>query len=397
MMFKIFIILFFLLSFCYNSFSSNDYKELRSTIKKEEKELLQLKNSGKDLSRKINLINSKLENHKNALRLLNDTIKISSSRLKEIERDISIKEREIKENNEAISRSMVYLVDSLQHGVSNILIGRDDKVDVVASMEILSLANKKLLRYIDVLNLDIVNLDILKEEAKIESDNLSEIKVLREIELKAVADESNSYKKALKEVKDDETAQRAVVNNLKEREKALERRIKESEDRKKRELAAKKKREEDRRNTRDENDRQDRAVVDSSSGFVKSKGSLSYPIKGKIVERFGRHLIEDANTYFFNKGIRISSNSNTMVILPFDGTVQFADYVKGFLNLVIVSHDGGYYTVYGNLSSVNVSSGDILKQGSSLGMINGSSSMPSQLYLEVRKSEDALNPEEWFR
>lgn len=396
MMFKIFIILFFLLSFCYNSFSSNDYKELRSTIKKEEKELLQLKNSGKDLSRKINLINSKLENHKNALRLLNDTIKGSSNRLKKIEQDVSNKEREIKENKRAISRSMVYLVDSLQHGVSNILIGRDDKVDVIASMEILTLANDKLLRHIDVLNLDIKSLDILKLDAKVESDNLTSIKALREIELKAVVDESNSYKKALAEVKNDENAQKAVVNNLKQRERAIERRLKELADRKKRELAAKKKREANSRNQREDNRGND-SVVDSSSGFAKSKGSLAYPIKGKTTVRFGRQLIEDANTYFFNKGIRISSFSNTSVILPYDGTVQFADYVKGFLNLVIVSHDGGYYTVYGNLSTVNVSSGDILKKGSSLGMINGSSLMPSELYLEVRKSEDALNPEIWFR
>ncbi len=396
MMFKIFFILFFLLSFCYNSYSSNDYKELRSAIKKEEKELLQLKNSGKDLSKKISLINSKLENHKNALRLLNDTISGSSKRLKEIERDVAKKEREIRENKKAISRSMVYLVDSLEHGVANILIARDDKVDVVASMEILSLANDKLLRYIDVLNLDIENLDILKQDAKLESDNLSEIKALREIELKAVVDESNSYKKALKEVKGDENAQKAVVNNLKQREKALERRIKESEDRKKRELAAKKKRNANNRNAR-EITRENNKVVEGSSAFAKSKGSLAYPIKGKIVEKYGRHLIEDANTYFFNKGIRILSTSNAVVVLPYNGKVEFADYVKGFLNLVIVSHDGGYYTVYGNLSSVNVSAGDILKKGSSLGMINGSESIPSQLYLEIRKSEDALNPEIWFR
>ena len=396
MMFKIFFILFFLLSFCYNSYSSNDYKELRSTIKKEEKELLQLKNSGKDLSKKISLINSKLENHKNVLRLLNETIKGSSSRLKEIERNVANKEREILENKKAISRSMVYLVDSLQHGVANILIARDDKVDVIASMEILSLANNKLLRYIDVLNLDIEKLDILKQDAKIESDNLSEIKALREIEFKAVVDESNSYKTALKEVKNDENAQKAVVNNLKKRERALERRIKESEDRKKRELAVKKKRDVNNRKAR-EITRENNKVIEGSSAFAKAKGSLSYPIKGKIVERFGRQLIEDANTYFFNKGIRISTSSNSVVTLPFDGKVEFADYVKGFLNLVIVSHDGGYYTVYGNLSSLNVSAGDILKKGSSLGVMNGSKAMPSQLYLEIRKSEDALNPEIWFR
>ncbi len=396
MMFKIFFILFFLLSFCYNSYSSNDYRELRSVIKKEEKELLQLKNSGKDLSKKISLINSKLENHKNVLRLLNDTIKGSSNRLKVIELDVLNKEREITKNKKAISRSMVYLVDSLEHGVANILIARDDKVDVVASMEILSLANDKLLRYIDVLNLDIEKLDILKQDAKIESDNLSEIKSLREIELKAIVDESNSYKIALKEIKNDENAQKAVVDNLKKREHALERRIKESEDRKKRELAAKRKRETNNQNAR-EITRENNKVVEGSSAFAKAKGSLSYPIKGKIVERFGRQLIEDANTYFFNKGIRISTSSNSVVTLPFNGKVEFADYVKGFLNLVIVSHDGGYYTVYGNLSSINVSSGDILKKGSSLGTVNGSASMPSRLYLEVRKSEDALNPEIWFR
>ena len=50
------------------------------------------------------------------------------------------------------------------------------------------------------------------------------------------------------------------------------------------------------------------------------------------------------------------------------GTVTFAGWnIYGFGNLIVVNHGNGYETLYAHLSGINVSPGQIVNQGTSLG------------------------------
>ncbi len=134
-----------------------------------------------------------------------------------------------------------------------------------------------------------------------------------------------------------------------------------------------------------------------SSGFGKLKGKLPYPINGKIIDGYGKRYIKEAGVNFFNKGIKIAPKSDTDVLCIYTGNVVFADYMKGFENLVVVSHGDNYYTVYGNLTSLKVSQGDKISSGNSLGTISIDQDYnTSYLYFEIRLKENALNPVEWL-
>ena len=78
------------------------------------------------------------------------------------------------------------------------------------------------------------------------------------------------------------------------------------------------------------------------------------------------------------------------------GTVVFADWLRGFGNLIIVDHGDHYLSVYGNnealLKSVgsNVRGGDVI---AAIGSSGGASE--SGLYFELRHEGQALDPLKW--
>jgi len=370
---KIFFILLFSMSICYNLVFANDYKTIKSAIKKEEQELSKLKDTGKDLARRLVLIESKLNNHRSILRLADREIYVKQIGLENVLKDIKRKEREIVTIKLSIKRSMIYLSESAEYGMINILIGLQDANNLIASMEILSFANDRLFANIDRLDNDLIVLADLKLNEEEQLKSLSESRIVKEEALNEISKDNKRYSNILSKVRKDTKAQQRVISNLKKKEADLERALRDSRARKN--------------------------VVNNSrgSGFGMLSGKLSFPIKGEVIDRFGNQLLEDTGVYFFNKGLKIETKTETDVIVPYNGTVQFADYIKGFLYLVVVSHDGGYYTVYGNMNRLKVSQGDSISKGAVVGVIDAISTSPSYLYLEVRKGETALDPLLWFK
>ena len=80
----------------------------------------------------------------------------------------------------------------------------------------------------------------------------------------------------------------------------------------------------------------------SSGGFASQKGRLSLPAQGRIVGSFGRHKHPEFNSYTMNNGISIAAPTGADVHAIYDGKVIFAEYFKGYGNMVIVDHGGGY-------------------------------------------------------
>jgi len=71
--------------------------------------------------------------------------------------------------------------------------------------------------------------------------------------------------------------------------------------------------------------------------------------------------------------------------------------LKGYGNLILVKHGGGYLTAYGHLGKIMVKKGDVLKKGQTLGTVGTSGQVSSpQLHFEIRKGTTALNPQQYI-
>ena len=99
-------------------------------------------------------------------------------------------------------------------------------------------------------------------------------------------------------------------------------------------------------------------------------GNLAWPVDGQIVYRFGREQRPNGVVLRWN-GIGIAAPAGTPVQAVEAGTVMMAGPFEGYGPTVIVSHGGGYYTLYHYLQNVAVREGDQLRSGQVIGRVGG--------------------------
>lgn len=130
-----------------------------------------------------------------------------------------------------------------------------------------------------------------------------------------------------------------------------------------------------------------------SGGFETNRGRLPIPVTGKyrIVSHFGQYNVEGLrNVRLDNKGVNIQAQPGAKARAVFDGEVSA---VFGFAgnNVVMVRH-GRYISVYCNLSSVSVASGQRVSARQALGTVGPD----NILHFQLRRGTDKLNPESWL-
>ena len=124
--------------------------------------------------------------------------------------------------------------------------------------------------------------------------------------------------------------------------------------------------------------------------FEKSKGSLPFPVTGKILTKYG----EENNSGLHSKGITFSTRKGAQVISPYDGIVLFAGSFKGYGNLLIIEHAEGYHTLLSGMAKMEVLEGQILLAGEPVGIMDTGGS--PNLYMEMRKNGLPINPLPWL-
>ena len=133
-------------------------------------------------------------------------------------------------------------------------------------------------------------------------------------------------------------------------------------------------------------------------GFASQKGRMKMPVKGEIIETFGKHKHPEFNSYTFTKGIVIASPLGTEVRAVYDGTVIFADYFKGYGNMVILDHGGGYFSLYAYTSRITRRVGAEVGKGDSIAVVGDvDSAKGPALYFEIRHQGKPVDPTGWVR
>ena len=130
----------------------------------------------------------------------------------------------------------------------------------------------------------------------------------------------------------------------------------------------------------------------SSVNFSALRGKLRLPVKGDIVSRFGAARGEGPDS----KGLFIRAAEGTEIRAIAQGKVVFADWLRGFGNLLIVDHGNQYLTIYGNNQSVLKRPGDVVKSGDPIATAgNSGGNEQSGLYFEMRHQGRAFDPLGW--
>ena len=136
-----------------------------------------------------------------------------------------------------------------------------------------------------------------------------------------------------------------------------------------------------------------------SGNFAGNRGKLPMPISGPyiITSHYGQYAVEGLrNVKLDNKGIDIQGKPGAQARAIFDGKVAAVFKLNGLFN-ILVRH-GNYISVYCNLSSASVKSGDIVKTKQPMGEVfsDGADNGRTVLHFQLRKEKEKLNPEPWL-
>jgi septal ring factor EnvC (AmiA/AmiB activator) len=132
----------------------------------------------------------------------------------------------------------------------------------------------------------------------------------------------------------------------------------------------------------------------ASRPFDTLKGLLSWPVKGELANRYGASREETAATW---KGLFIRCISGETVHAVADGRVVYADWLRGFGNLLILDHGKGYMSLYANNEGLLRQVGETVRSGDPIARVGASDvSAESGLYFELRRDGKPFDPSGWM-
>ena len=130
----------------------------------------------------------------------------------------------------------------------------------------------------------------------------------------------------------------------------------------------------------------------TSGNFAQQKGTLRLPVRGAITARFGSPREGGGNW----RGLFIRAAQGSDVRSIANGTVVFAEWMRGFGNLIIVDHSDGYLSIYGNNDALLKQVGQTIRGGDVIATAGNSGGNPeSGLYFELRHQGHPIDPMKW--
>ena len=129
------------------------------------------------------------------------------------------------------------------------------------------------------------------------------------------------------------------------------------------------------------------------SPFEQLKGKLALPVKGEVSGKYGAARPDSTVLW---KGLFLRTAASQAVKSVASGRVVFADWLRGFGNLLIIDHGKGYMSLYGNNETLYKQVGDVLHGGDIIASVgNSGGNEDSGLYFELRHEGKTLDPMKW--
>jgi murein hydrolase activator len=131
--------------------------------------------------------------------------------------------------------------------------------------------------------------------------------------------------------------------------------------------------------------------------FSAEMGRLPLPARGPVVVRYGQMLESGLKS----KGIKVATRPRATVVAPHDGRVVFAGSFRSYGRLLIIAHGEGYHTLIAGMAQIDGEVGQWLLAGEPVGQMGATGEVASsggapQLYLELRRQGEPINPLTWL-
>ncbi|MEM1403777.1 MAG: peptidoglycan DD-metalloendopeptidase family protein [Pseudomonadota bacterium] len=134
---------------------------------------------------------------------------------------------------------------------------------------------------------------------------------------------------------------------------------------------------------------------DTVEPFSEARGSMPWPIDGRITQRFGRPRNQGKMRW---QGVRMTAETGATVGAIHHGRVVFADWLRGSGLLMVIDHGEGYMSLYAHNETLLREVGDWVTTGAPVATVGDSGGQQEAgLYFEIRKDGKPTDPQPWFQ
>ncbi|MBW1823601.1 MAG: peptidoglycan DD-metalloendopeptidase family protein [Deltaproteobacteria bacterium] len=353
--------------------------DIDKKIKKEKKKIQKVEKEESTTTNQLNTIDKKLSKNRNELYSLN-------SRLKNLKKDVATANTQLDQINkdiiqrkELFSKRLIALYKYKRSGgILRVIFSSHSYPELSQRTKFIKMILSSDIQIIDHF---FKQLSLVKEKRETLQENQKSLEKVKKSILKKKSQIDDQKKKKtvlLKKIRNEKKTYQAAVEELEKASRELQSLI----DRLQREIAGKK----------------EHFIPEDAKRFEALKGKLLFPLSGKIISFYGNHTDPQLNTVIFQKGIEISAKQGQEVRAIYEGTVLYADWFKGYGNIIIIDHGGSYYSLSAHVSKLFKSVGERVEAGEVIALAGDTGSLKGNcLYFELRHHGKPLNPLKWLQ
>ncbi|HTZ17135.1 MAG TPA: peptidoglycan DD-metalloendopeptidase family protein [Dissulfurispiraceae bacterium] len=367
--------------------AKEQYQKVQRDLRKQKKKLAEATKTEKSVITDLRKVDSQLSDLQDQMTAKRDQIKSLKGNIAVLETEIAANSRDLESQKERLKTRLRTLQRiNNEKEVILMLLSDEDPATVLrisrSLSEISNRYNESIKDYqeeLSRLNGKKRKLDGLARDLKAEEQNLSRIEV-------AVMGKKKEKETLLVSVRKEKDTYQRMIEQMKSDSERLQKIIRESE---KRERPSGKKGTRGTRTAAPE--------LPEDNAFTRLKGRLPWPVTGKLAIRYGSQVDPLFNLPVFRSGVHIRTALGSTVTAVAGGKVVYAGEFKGYGQLVVISHGGGYHTLYGNLSKIFSANDAIIKENEAIGEVGESATLgASGLYFEIRYKGKPLDPQQWL-
>ncbi len=292
--------------------------------------------------------------------------------------------------NQRLTRQKVLLEKLLyqqylggKHEYLKLMLDNQDPNKVARDIQYYQYIARSRANWLDNLRNDLKTLSSVSDEVRTQSAALEQLRVEQSEQKLKLKQEQREKQEVLGKISKQLSLQRREINRLQHDENRLSNLVEKIA-----EMLAKPKSKSLFRNDNLPDNRFD------GKPFEQLMGRLVLPVKGEITNQFGATRPESTVVW---KGLFIRTSNGQTVKAIAAGRVVFADWLRGFGNLLIIDHGGAYMSLYGNNETLYKQVGDELRGGDVIATVgNSGGNSDSGLYFELRHESHPLDPLKWL-
>ncbi len=366
---------------------NSELNSLRKEIQNVEQNIISKTNEAISTTEKLLDLEHKISLTEKLIKSLTREERFVSNQIYTLESEIQANEIQLSDLKKKLEKRIVYLYKNGRPTLLETILISDNWNDLTYRTKYLSVLSQSEKNLSEEIQNGIIELENKNRNYKTELNRKRTLRIEKQNESTNLEKDKKTRKRYLKEIEKDKNE---LENELKNKQKM----IAEIEG-----LIGKLLRDKKESKRREEELARKRAQLQkaTSGNFASQKKKLPWPVQGKVIAHFGNQVNSRLNTVTENTGIDIKASEGAKVSAVLDGMITTVTYLRGFGNVVIVDHGGGYLSVYAHIDNIIVHENDYVQQGEMLAEVSHYGSLDGpKLHFEIWGNKLKLDPEKWL-